>query len=370
MVRIIALLTFLLVAAACSGDGADADNPADTAATEPPAEEEPDADAEPGADATDEPAEDPTDEPAEDPEHEPADPAEVGANELGRVPVLMYHGIVDEPADDWQITPDEFRQELEFLYEHGYYPITAEELARGEIDVPAGRSPVVMTFDDTLPTQFDYDEDGEIASDTAVAIMLEFAEEHPDFPVAGSFYVTDKRFDRVDEGQEMFADLAELGFEVSNHTIGHANLGEVSPDEARRQLALGAEQIREVVPDADVATLSLPLGVWPDDREIAYEGTHEGISYEHEGILLVGAEPAPSPFDTGFDPRAIPRIRSTPTWDGEEADYASAFWLDWMEGDPDRKYVSDGDPETVSFPAHLEDELDPEYADQANPYDP
>ncbi|WP_165492301.1 polysaccharide deacetylase family protein [Egibacter rhizosphaerae] len=298
------------------------------------------------------------------------DPAEVEANELGHVPVLMYHGIVEEPADEWQMTPEAFREELEFLHEHGYHPIRTVDLVRGEIDIPAGRSPVVLTFDDTLPTQFDRTDDGEVDPESAVGIMLDFGEEHPEFPAVGSFYVTDKRFDDPEQGQEMFAELHELGFEVGNHTIGHQNLGTVDSEEVQRQLALGAEQIREVVPGGDVATMSLPLGVWPEERELARTGAHDGIEYEHEGILLVGSDPAPSPFAEDFDPLGIPRILAQRGADGPDASFMSEHWLEWLEEEPGRKYVSDGDPETISFPEDDAERLDPEHADRANPYEP
>jgi hypothetical protein len=70
---------------------------------------------------------------------EPAvDPAEVGADELGLVPVLMYHQLRDDGGSDWDMTPEEFRASSSGSSTNGYVPITTIELARGEIDVPAG----------------------------------------------------------------------------------------------------------------------------------------------------------------------------------------------------------------------------------------
>lgn len=296
------------------------------------------------------------------------DPADVGANELGRVPVLMYHGVVEEPVTDWQVSPEEFRAEIAFLREHDYHPVRAVDLARGEMDVPAGKSPVVLTFDDTLPSQFAYDDSGEVEPDTAVGIMLDFADEHPDFPAVGTFFVTDNLFKDPDRGRDMLAHLHDLGFELGNHTVGHANLGSLNVDGVRRQLALGAELIRETVPDAEVATLSLPLGRWPDDREAAYSGSHDGASYDHDGVLLVGSHPADSPFHADFDARAIPRIRAQRGWDGGDPDFMSEYWLQRLETEAVHKYVSDGDPDTISFPTDVSDTLDPAHADRANPY--
>src|SRR5690606_25844681 len=82
----------------------------------------------------------------------PVDPAQVQANELGRIPVLMYHRIVPTTESVYDRTPDDFRAELERLAREDYVPITTAELAAGRIDIPAGKHPVVLTFDDGDPT--------------------------------------------------------------------------------------------------------------------------------------------------------------------------------------------------------------------------
>jgi hypothetical protein len=84
----------------------------------------------------------------------PPAPADVGTDELGHIPVLMYHRIVDEPVSVYDRTPADFRAELERLAGEDYVPVTAADLAAGRIDVPAGTHPVVLTFDDGSPTQF------------------------------------------------------------------------------------------------------------------------------------------------------------------------------------------------------------------------
>jgi hypothetical protein len=67
-------------------------------------------------------------------------------------------------------------------------------------------------------------------------------------------------------------------------------------------------------------------------------------------VLLVGANPAPSPFSNEFDPGAIPRIRTSHAgWDGTE-DFAFSDWMRRFEQNPDTRYVSDGDASTVTVP--------------------
>ncbi|MDV6011843.1 polysaccharide deacetylase family protein [Haloechinothrix sp. LS1_15] len=280
----------------------------------------------------------------------------------------MYHRILPDGGGDYDVTPDEFRSELAYLHEHDYRPIRTVDLVRGEIDVPAGTTPVVLTFDDSTREQFAMTGDGEADPDTAVGILLEFAEEHPDFTPTGSFYVLESLFGATaDRGKQLLRQLHEWDFEIGNHTASHANLSRLSDAEVQAELVGGMLSIRDAIPDAEVATMALPYGARPADHSLAREGSHDGHEYHHEGVLLVGSNPAASPFSTEFDPMAIPRIRSAPSWDGER-DFGSGYWLDLLERQAERRYVSDGDPTTISFPEQYGDRLDPEFAERANPY--
>ncbi len=52
-------------------------------------------------------------------------------NEMGRVMVLMYHNIGSEEAT-WTRTPENFKKDLNTLYEKGYRPISLKRLCVGE----------------------------------------------------------------------------------------------------------------------------------------------------------------------------------------------------------------------------------------------
>lgn len=296
----------------------------------------------------------------------PVDPASVEANELGQIPIIMHHRVTDGGGGEYDRSPEEFRAELEGLYEAGYRPVRVVDLVRGEIDVPAGTTPVALTFDDSSSEQFALTPEGEVDPDTAIGILMDVAATWEDAEPVASLYINAGPFGVAESGP-LLTWLHDHGFELGNHTLRHANLGQASAAEVRRELALGARVITDHVPEAEVATLSLPLGIWPDPRDLAYMGEHEGDQYAHAGVLLVGAGPAPSPFSTDFDPLAIPRIRSS-SWDGGEANYGSEFWLQWFQDNPDQRYVSDGNPATVSFPGDRAEDLDPAFAEAANPY--
>lgn len=349
-----ALLSGALVLAACSSEP-DTDNGQD-----PPApsatDDEPDTDN--GED--DEPAE------PDEPQVDPAEAAaEVDADELGDIPVLMYHRLLEGGGGDFDNTPEEFRQELIDLHEAGYRFITTAELVSGEIDVPAGTTPAVLTFDDSTREQFALTGDGEVDPDTAVGIMLELADELDGFRATGSFYVLGSLFGvSAEDGAELLRELHELGFELGNHTRDHDNLGQLDDAGVQRALAEGQINILDAVPDADVTTFSLPFGVNPDNKDLLADGSHDGFDYTHDAALLVGSNPAVSPFHTEFDPLAIPRIRSQPQWsEGDDVDFGSGYWLWVLAEDRDRRYVSDGDPSTIAIPSDREDEV----ADDVDP---
>lgn len=369
-----ALLALLLAACGGTGDGTgtdegteaaedtgaaadgDADQDADAGADEPQGSDDDGPGGEVGDDDQDEVAAEPL-----------PDPADVGANELGVVPVLMYHQLREDGGSVYDMTEEEYRQELEWLFDNGYRPITTSQLARGEIDVPAGTKPVVLTYDDSTASQAALTDGGELDPTTSLGILVEIAERYDDVePRASVYVISSSLFGGTSTGEQVPAVLHGHGMELGNHTHTHPNLRGLSSVEVQDELATNVAVVTGLVPDAEVATLSLPLGVWPDDRAAAVTGSSGGASYRHDGILLVGANPAPSPFDAAFDPLAIPRIRSNVD---PEAEFESTWWFEIIDsGGNSAPFVSDGDPDTVSFPAELAERLAPALADRANPY--
>jgi len=64
------------------------------------------------------------------------------------MPVLMYHDLVAEDPgnlNDWTVTTEKFREDLQWLKDNGYTTVLPRELASGE-DLPD--KPVLVTFDD------------------------------------------------------------------------------------------------------------------------------------------------------------------------------------------------------------------------------
>jgi peptidoglycan/xylan/chitin deacetylase (PgdA/CDA1 family) len=286
------------------------------------------------------------------------------ANELGRIPVLEYHLIGDSANKSmWVVEPARFRQHLELLYERGYRPFTVSELVDGALDLPAGMSPVVFTFDDASPSQFRYiEKDGvlEIDPTSAVGIWLDFARTRPDWRPRATFCL----LPTAQHGHAFFGEkdiqgqksewrlrkvkwLAENGFELCNHTLYHVNLGKASDSVVQEQIARGVMAIDSAVPGYRVRAFALPLGVWPKNRELARKGSWREprsgrvVSYEFDAILEVAGGPAKSPHDPTYSPLSIKRFIVF--------DRKLEELLEQMDRQGTR-YVSDGDPSTVARP--------------------
>jgi hypothetical protein len=283
-------------------------------------------------------------------------------NELGQVPVVMHHMIRPDRVGPYDQTPAEFRAELEYLWQKGYAPVNAGDLLSGNLDVPKGTTPVVFTFDDATTYQIDFTPAGKVKPATAVGIMLEFARTHPGFVPRGTFYVNRTPFGSEQNAKRALKFLTENGFEIGNHTLDHIPLRDISAEEIQKQLATGEEAIRKYLPGYKVTSMALPLGSQPRDPKLASRGSWRGKAYGPYGVMLVGANPAPSPYSKAFDPVAIPRIRSSwAGWKGD-ADFGFAYWMQQLEQNPRSRYVSDGDPKTITVGKGAEADVRPRFA--------
>jgi peptidoglycan/xylan/chitin deacetylase (PgdA/CDA1 family) len=290
--------------------------------------------------------------------------AQVKANELGQIPVLMWHRIIPKPQTTDDRTPAQFRADLERLIKEGYVPITAAEMVSGKIDIPAGKHPVVMTFDDSSPSQLTLNQMGEPQKDTAVAILREVAAKNPGFRPVATFYVTRDMFGKTvrEEQAQTLVWLKENGFEIGNHTRDHLNLRGRPQKQVEEQIGTIGQTIA-ALSQVKPTTIALPYGNQPNKKDWAMRGKH----YRHLGAFLAGYTPAPAPFSKAFDPAGIPRIKVMEK-KGDCSQFCSHAWLDWLKSNPDMRYTSDGDPRTVAFPKFKAPYLRKSFATWSLPY--
>lgn len=285
----------------------------------------------------------------------------IGANEMGLIPVLEYHRITTPedqaaPEPEYSRSALHFKQDVELLRAEGYYPITIKELVAGNIDIPAGKSPVVFTFDDSSIGQYRILDDGTIDPQCAVGI-LKAASQDGSWPLKASFYVLldvdlDEHilFGQPEFAQAKLKNLVSWGCEVGSHTYTHLDLKKSTEDVIRKELALSKKKIESLIGgDYQVDTLSVPFGNYPKDISIIKSGEYNGVRYAYKAALEVTGGPSCSPFSKSFDPWHIPRVVVQHD--------SLKNTIDYLKKNPQLRYVSDGDPNTISFPASLSEKL-------------
>ena len=282
---------------------------------------------------------------------------ELRPNELGRIMILEYH-LIGEPESRWSRTPANFRLDLERLREHGYRLIGLGDLLDGRIALPAGTSPVVLTFDDSSPGQFRFvGRNGTAEADpsSAVGILEAFSRRHPGFGQAGTFYVLPgarqphRLFGQPEYEKAKLEYLVARGFEIGNHTLWHADLSKYPESTVRSQIARAQQWIQRLIPGYRLRTLALPMGAYPKELSWAIRGSVNGVSYQHDAILRVAGGAAPSPFSRRFDPYRLPRIQAMES--------ELSYWLRYFARRPEERFVSDGDPAVVTIPRAGRSEL-------------
>jgi peptidoglycan/xylan/chitin deacetylase (PgdA/CDA1 family) len=321
--------------------------PGDTATGGQPVADAPSPSPEPTETTVSEPSPEPSPDVPEEPRLSDEELAELGVNELGRVLVMEWHEIGDRDAR-WANSAETFRAQIQELYDRGYRPVTTEEFIEGSFPIPAGTSPVLLTFDDSYKSHMHFGDDGEPDPDSVVGILEEFSRENPDWRATAVFYIYwPVPFREADEIDAKLRWLVENGYEIGNHTLTHVNLAEVDDTEVQRQLALAQAEVEERVPGYRLRSFALTFGIWPENEELALRGSYEGQSYAHDLVMLVGFMPTRSPHHVEYDPARVQRVQA----------YVPEFrqWVDWLDAEPNRRFVSDGDPTMVTFPESFAD---------------
>lgn len=281
--------------------------------------------------------------------------AAADANEAGLIMVLEYHRVGGDPsfAPEWTISTEDFRDQLQYLYDNDYYPMNFRDLVEDNIDVPAGKTPVVLTFDDSSDTQFTMVRENDEwvpDPDGAVGVMADFSERNPDWPMRATFFVLPEAdapnnlFGQPELSEKKLNYLVDNGMEIGTHTLYHENLALASPEEVQRQIVLSIEAVQEYVPGYEVRTLGVPFGEYPEDITLLHSGSYEGRSYRLSGAAEVTGGATYPPGHPEFDPFRVPRIQAEP----EKEDIG--YYFDYFESNPDERFVSDGDPETRTVP--------------------
>lgn len=168
------------------------------------------------------------------------------------VSILMYHMIGDMENNSAVMTEDNLRIQMQYLKDHGYHPITMQELydyvTKGE-KLPS--KPVCITFDD-----------GYLDSYTIVyPMMKEFG-----YPWT-LFLITDdvgKSYNRMT--WEQLKEMADSGaVTIANHTLSHPKLHNLPTRAEKENEIIGANKALKYHLGIDNLWFAYPYGDYDDE---------------------------------------------------------------------------------------------------------
>lgn len=287
-------------------------------------------------------------------------------DELGEVPIMMYHGIHNKNNSDteyiggnvdkngYQRTSEAFRNDLEFYYSQGYRMIRLTDYVDGNIDVELGKSPIILTFDDGLENNIKVtglDEKGNIIIDpnSAVGILENFKEKYPDYNITATFFVNGGLFGQEEYNEKILKWLVENGYDIGNHTYSHVDFTDVDANKSMEQVGRIYEMLDSIIPEKYVNIVALPFGspysLEHENMQYIFNSNYNNHNYQTKSTLRVGWKSESSPYHINFNPKFLKRIRAYDN-NGEEFDIKMNFKL--LES---TRYISDGDKNIIAIPS-------------------
>ena len=249
-----------------------------------------------------------------------------------RVPILIYHRFLPdhyEFSTNVKMRLGDFRAHLESLYTSDYTLISLSDWLTGNLYVPEGRRPLILTIDDLFfADQISLTEEGDPSLESGLGVLWHFYLEHPDFGFHVALFpnLGDKLFPGGEsELAKVIAWCIEHDAIPYNHFYTHPRLDLTKPKWIPVEAERNDIYLRELLSMAEredlVSSLgniiAIPYGIWPSskagiDAMLSYVSP-EGVSLQAvlEADFAVRAKYLLPPFSPDFDPWHVPRIVGT-----------------------------------------------------------
>lgn len=228
--------------------------------------------------------------------------ARAKAHAPGSLPVLMYHRVLETKPEKsshgiW-VTAQQFSAQLRSLKNRGFNTITFHEYAafmRGEKPLPT--KPVILTFDDGYEDNYT----------VAFPLLQQYGFR------AVIFAVTDQRRTNFWDPAEPQAgllkpnqlqELVHYGNEIGSHTVSHAKLTTLAPEQCRQELYESKNSLEQVL-GTKIISFAYPYG--------AFDQTAKRLA-EETGYTFAAAADS-GPFKVYDDFMEIRRIQVFPWTD-------------------------------------------------------
>ena len=168
------------------------------------------------------------------------------------IPVLMYHKIGDDKDNDAVIREDLFREQMKFLKDNGYNPLTMDQLYDYVVNGAAvPEKPVVLTFDDGYADTYSI----------VYPLMKEYG-------FAATVFVNPG-----DVGTrltwEQLKEMKENGMTISNHGFQHIEMGQLSKAEQMENIKRAQQALADKLGITDNPWSCYPYGDKNKDTDAA-----------------------------------------------------------------------------------------------------
>lgn len=198
--------------------------------------------------------------------------------------VLCYHGVCDDPPDEWSVTPTQLRAQMQLVATQ-YHPVALGELVRwlrGEVELP--ETAVAVTFDDgyrdVLTTAAPILREHGVPGTAFVAPGLLVGKGDPGFQATRPFLTL----------PEVRA-LRDAGFTIGSHALTHAPLAALSEAASQHEL-VESRRILESELGEPVRLLAYPFGtrrtVSERDHELARQAGYDAAFLDMTAPLRRG----------------------------------------------------------------------------------
>ena len=279
-----------------------------------------------------------------------------GVNELGKIPILMYHGIsnVNNTAyqngnvtkDGYERTVEAFQNDLEYFYQNNYQLLSLKDYIGGKITTDLGKSPLILTFDGGLENQIrvtDIDDSLNIVIDpkSAIGILEDFKKIHPNFNVTATFFLSKNLFHQK-YNEKIIKWLIDKGYDIANNTYDYYNLDELNCFQSGLEIAHMYDELSNITNDY-LKVVALPNGkpneLEHDNFKCILDNSYKKKNYRTLAVLKNSGGLSYSPFDYKYT-ILLNRIKAFDNNGDEDIKY----YFKQLENN---RYISDGDINTI-----------------------
>jgi hypothetical protein len=214
-----------------------------------------------------------------------------------QVPILAYHRFYPDSllavSNSTKIRLSDFQAQIQIMYDNGYSLVPLDAWLTGDMRVPAGRKPLIITIDDLFfADQIFLNPDGTPSSKSGIGLLWQFSQAHPEFGFAVALFYNmgDKQYGNVVAGDwwivgdgwqdslaKTIAWCIQHGAMPYNHFYTHAELDLItSAKDLNYQLQENEKQLRASLARIDQQNLAdnlanliaIPYGIWPTNQSV------------------------------------------------------------------------------------------------------